>query len=87
MKAVVSEKGQVTIPKALRDSLALNPGSTLDFEEREGVLIGRRVADADPLSRLIGLVPRMDVDAAIDELRGPQWTPELDKAADGDGSR
>ena len=40
MKAVVSEKGQVTIPKALRESLALTPGSTLDFEEREGVVLG-----------------------------------------------
>lgn len=33
MKSVVSEKGQVTIPKALRDSLALVPGTELDFVE------------------------------------------------------
>ena len=31
MKAIISEKGQVTIPKALRDSLALAPGTALDF--------------------------------------------------------
>jgi AbrB family looped-hinge helix DNA binding protein len=85
MKAVVSEKGQITIPKALRDSLALTPGTTLDFEEREGVLVGRRVTDPDPLSRLIGLVPRTDVDAALSDLRGPGWTPEFDEAPSGHG--
>jgi AbrB family looped-hinge helix DNA binding protein len=85
MKAVISEKGQITIPKVLRDSLALTPGTTLDFEEREGVLVGRRVTDADPLSRLIGLVPRTDVDVAISDLRGPEWTPELDEASSGHG--
>ena len=85
MKSIISEKGQVTIPKALRDSLDLTPGTTLDFEEREGVLVGRRVTDPDPLSRLIGLIPRTDVDVALGDLRGPGWTPELDEAPHGHG--
>lgn len=80
MKAVISEKGQVTIPKPLRDSLARTPGTALEFEEHDGVLVGRRVTDADPLSRLIGLLPRMDGDAALNELRGPVWTADLDEA-------
>ena len=33
MKAVVSEKGQVTIPKTLRDRLGIRPGQVLDFAE------------------------------------------------------
>ena len=83
MKAVVSEKGQVTIPKALRESLALTPGTALEFEEREGLLVGRRVADHDPLSRLIGLLPRIDVDKAVRDLRGPAWDAHVDEAPRG----
>lgn len=83
MRSVVSEKGQVTIPKPLRESLALTPGTTLEFEEREGLLVGRRVADHDPLSRLVGLLPRMDVDKALERLRGPAWKADLDEAPRG----
>lgn len=83
MKAVVGEKGQVTIPKPLRDSLALKPGTELEFEEREGVLVGRRVAEHDPLGRLVGLLPRMDVDKALTDLRGPAWDGDLDEAQGG----
>jgi antitoxin PrlF len=39
MKSIVSEKGQVTIPKACRDRLGLHAGSVLDFEARDGKLI------------------------------------------------
>ena len=42
MKSVVSEKGQVTIPKSVRDRLGLKPGTVLDFEAQSGKLIGKR---------------------------------------------
>lgn len=83
MKAIISEKGQVTIPKPLRESLALTPGTEVEFEEREGLLVGRRVTDHDPLSRLVGLLPRMDVDKALVDLRGPAWDTDLDEAPRG----
>ncbi len=78
MKSIVGEKGQVTIPKPLRDSLALRPGTEIEFEEDHGKLVGRRVSTRDPLSALVGVLPRMDVDAALEELRGPAWSAELD---------
>lgn len=40
MKAVLSEKGQVTIPKQVRDSLGLRPGVSIDFHTENGRLIG-----------------------------------------------
>ena len=83
MNSVVSEKGQVTIPKPLRDSLGLVPGTELDFEERDGTLVARRVVREDPLSRLVGLLPRIDVDRALVSQRGPAWTPELDEGRRG----
>ncbi|MEZ5120475.1 MAG: AbrB/MazE/SpoVT family DNA-binding domain-containing protein [Solirubrobacterales bacterium] len=39
MKSVVSEKGQVTIPKPLHDRLGIQPGTELDFDARDGRLI------------------------------------------------
>lgn len=72
MRAVIGEEGQVTIPKALRDSLGLQPGQELEFEERAGALVARRVHRSDPLQDLLGLLtePR-DVDAFLAETRGP----------------
>ena len=42
MKALVSEKSQVTIPKSLRVSLDIKPGTQLDFEEKDGGRRGHR---------------------------------------------
>ena len=83
MNTVVSEKGQVTIPKPLRDSLGLVPGTELEFEERDGTLVARRVVREDPLGRLVGLLPRTDVEAALGSQRGPGWTPKLDEGRRG----
>jgi len=50
MKTIVSEKGQVTVPKALRDALGLVPGTILDFEAAHGRLVGRKRMTGDPFS-------------------------------------
>ena len=73
MKTTVSEKGQITIPKRLRDRLGLRPGTVLDFEETEGRLIGRRLGPVDDLDSLVGILPRIPggTDAFIREIRGP----------------
>ena len=87
MKSIVSEKGQVTIPKPLRDSLGIGPGTELDFEEEHGKLVARRVAKRDPFGALVGLLPRMDADRALEELRGPGWSKELDERRRGNRGR
>ncbi|MHB1013422.1 MAG: AbrB/MazE/SpoVT family DNA-binding domain-containing protein, partial [Desulfobacteria bacterium] len=33
MKATVAERGQVTIPKLLREKLGIRPGTRLDFRD------------------------------------------------------
>ena len=72
MKTTVSEKGQITIPKRLRDRLGLRPGTVLDFEEAGGRLVGRKLVPADQLDQLVGILPRPrgGTDAMIRELRG-----------------
>jgi len=87
MKSVVSEKGQVTIPKRLRDSLGIVPGTELDFTEEDGRLVARRVVGVDPLSALVGLLPPLDVDAVIAGMRGPNWSAALDETSRGHRGR
>lgn len=73
MKTTVSEKGQITIPKRLRDRLGLRPGTVLDFEETDGRLIGRKLVPVDDLDDLVGILPPIPggTDAFIREIRGP----------------
>ena len=49
MNAVLSEKGQVTIPKAIRDNLGLVPGSILDFQAAQGRIVVSKVLARDPI--------------------------------------
>jgi AbrB family looped-hinge helix DNA binding protein len=83
MKSAVSEKGQVTIPKVLRDRMGITPGQKVAFEEREDVILLRPVVTEDPLRRLVGLIQEpLDTDAYLAETRGPAWTPSLDGEED-----
>ncbi|HEY8056545.1 MAG TPA: AbrB/MazE/SpoVT family DNA-binding domain-containing protein [Terriglobales bacterium] len=77
MKAVVSEKGQVTIPKSLRDRLGLRPGTTLEFGERAGVLVARK-REEKGLSAIYGILPAGDPDEIVRQARGAGWTRRSD---------
>lgn len=71
MRAIVSEKGQVTIPKALRDRLGIKVGEVLDFEEEEGRLVARKVSLRDPVDAAFGIISLgVSTDDFIAELRG-----------------
>ena len=39
MRAVLSKKGQIVIPKAIRDRFGLKEGDVLDVEAKEGVIV------------------------------------------------
>lgn len=54
MKSVVSEKGQVTIPKPVRERLGLKPGTVIVFEASEGRLVGTKAGAGDPFSKWRG---------------------------------
>ncbi len=71
MNAVVAERGQVTIPKRLRDRLGIGPGSVVDFEEDRGRLVLVKVVSNDPVSRVLGCIQLdQDTDTLVRELRG-----------------
>jgi AbrB family looped-hinge helix DNA binding protein len=71
MKAVVSEKGQVTIPKAVRAKLGLRPGTVIEFEADRGRLVGRKAGGRDVVDEVYGSL-KMDepVDDYIERARG-----------------
>ena len=74
-KATVSEKGQVTIPKRLRDRLGIRPGQVLDFHEEHGTLIATKRSAHDPVAAVFGVIPHgCSTDETVEGLRGPPDT-------------
>jgi antitoxin PrlF len=53
MEATVAERGQITLPKAVRDALGLTKGTTLKVELDGGRIILRKDA-SDALSKIRG---------------------------------
>ncbi len=70
-RATVSERGQVVIPKALRDRLGIRPGQELEFLNEGGKLVVRKVTPQDPVDRAYGVLDlRRGVDETLRALRG-----------------
>ena len=71
MKATVAERGQVTIPKELRDKLGIQAGTVLSFSAEKGKLIVKKLNADDPVTRAYGCLGRtLSSDRLIAELRG-----------------
>ncbi len=79
----VTEKGQVTIPKEIRDRLGIGPGSEVDFIASGGGAMLVKIAEAsDPVirdfddwaERVRGTIDLggMTTDEFIEFLRGPR---------------
>jgi len=58
MKAVVTKRGQVTIPKRLRERLGIRPGTVLEFREGADRLIAEKAETAAALDRWYGSLGR-----------------------------
>ncbi|MCY4375310.1 MAG: AbrB/MazE/SpoVT family DNA-binding domain-containing protein [Spirochaetaceae bacterium] len=66
MKATVSEKGQITIPKVLRERLGMRRGTVLEMEAVDGALMARKREPEDVLVKWRGR-GRLPVGADVDE--------------------
>jgi AbrB family looped-hinge helix DNA binding protein len=72
MEATVAERGQITLPKAVRDALGLTKGTQLKVELDGSRIILRKSVD-DAVSRLRGrfkLPPGVSSDDIMRGLRG-----------------
>ncbi|MGA0369809.1 MAG: AbrB/MazE/SpoVT family DNA-binding domain-containing protein [Kiritimatiellia bacterium] len=76
MKTTVSEKGQVTIPKSLRDQLGLRKGTVLDMRMEEGHLVVVKRQEGSPFQRWRGR-GRLPVGDSVDDY--------LNRIRDADG--
>ena len=72
MQATVAERGQITLPKAVRDAPGLVKGTTLTVELEGGRIVLRKNVD-DAISRARGrfkLPKGVTTDDVMRELRG-----------------
>ena len=67
MKTVVSEKGQITIPKKLRDRMGIRSGQVLEFQEKRGVLVATKIPLQDPVEGVYGI---LTLNGPTDKLMG-----------------
>ena len=84
MEATVAERGQITLPKAVRDALGLTKGTVLKVELEGGRILLRKNVD-DALSRLKGRFKLADgfqsTDDALRATRGRAPGEPLDPQA------
>jgi antitoxin PrlF len=71
MRTKVSEKGQITVPKPLRDRLGIRPGDELDVVDDGGRLVLSKAMPDDPVAAVYGILGTdLDTDQIMEELRG-----------------
>lgn len=67
MRATITSKGQVTLPKALRERLHLEPGDRVEFiVEAEGVV--RMVPRKASVKALKGMLPKPKRPVSLEEM-------------------
>lgn len=91
MANTLTVKGQVTIPKRVRDALGLKPGDRVAFEvDERGQVVVRRAGEAatesskpDAFDRFVGSSDYKfgGTAAAMKFLRGKDYEIEMDDAA------
>ena len=76
MSVVVSEKGQITIPRRIRSRVGIRPGQILKVRDQLGEVILRKDTAVDAVDELSGSVDLgMTVEEYIALSRGPRdWT-------------
>jgi AbrB family looped-hinge helix DNA binding protein len=73
LAAKVTSKGQITIPKQVRDKLGLQPGEGIIFVEKNGIFYIRKLVQKSPFDKWVGRLKTLkgkNSDAITDELRG-----------------
>ena len=70
----ISERGQITIPKALRDRFGMNHNVEVEIPPTDdGLLIRKRAGSEHPVDRVAGILDGVfdtDIDEYIEEARG-----------------
>jgi len=73
VKTRITSKGQVTVPKNVRERLGLRAGDELEFTEEDGVFRLRKRIDPDVFKKYRGYLKDLagqNSDELIQEIRG-----------------
>ncbi|MDD2808300.1 AbrB/MazE/SpoVT family DNA-binding domain-containing protein [Rhodoferax sp.] len=79
MGYALTVKGQVTLPKAIRDFLGVSPGQEIDYEAlSDGRVVifpvRRQAAQSNPYQQLLGVgLRKRPTDEIMRETRGEDW--------------
>ena len=71
--AKVTSKGQVTIPKRVRERLGVQPGEDVGFEEKDGVIFIKKALRKSPFDKWVGKLKHLKGQRSNDlvkEIRG-----------------
>jgi antitoxin PrlF len=71
--ARVTSKGQVTIPKQVRERLGVRAGDDVGFEEKGGLFVVRKVVPESPFDKWVGRLKGLEgrrSDDLVKEARG-----------------
>ena len=72
--ATVTRRGQVTLPKRVRNALGIEPGTEVDFDVEDGRVIIRKRVPLEALAkwqgRLRGKLAGSTVDQTVEMMRG-----------------
>jgi AbrB family looped-hinge helix DNA binding protein len=71
--AKVTSKGQITLPKKVRDKLGVRPGEDVGFEEKKGVIMIKKAVTKSPFDKWVGKLTKLKgqcSDDLVKELRG-----------------
>ncbi len=73
LTAKITSKGQITIPKKVRERLGVQPGEDLRFEEKNGVFYIKKTLKKSPFDKWVGRLKAkkgQKTDEIINTLRG-----------------
>ena len=73
LTAKVTSKGQVTIPKEVRDSLGVQAGEGISFEEKKRSILYQKILEKSPFDKWVGKLKTLKgqkTDAIVNDLRG-----------------
>ncbi len=73
LMAKITSKGQLTLPKKIREKLGVRPGEIVGFEEKDGLISISKIVRTSPFDKWVGRLGHLagrESDDLVKELRG-----------------
>ncbi|MBZ0110634.1 MAG: AbrB/MazE/SpoVT family DNA-binding domain-containing protein [Candidatus Scalindua rubra] len=68
----LTSKGQITIPRKVRERLGISTGDKIQFKEKNGIFIIKKSVKESPFDKWVGYLKdkNKNTDTIIEEIRG-----------------